>query len=142
MGKLLIALLLVLGCEATALACSCVPPSPPEQSRQAAREIVQGAVAIVVVQALRDFEFASGRGERVRVLRTRWGRAPKQFEIQRRASASSASCDLLLSKGQRKTLILYPAGVGRYRIQNLCSDYLVGTPGHLAVTLQEARRRR
>ncbi|HEX8442602.1 MAG TPA: hypothetical protein VF631_03030 [Allosphingosinicella sp.] len=141
MAKLLIALLLMLGLESRARACSCVPPGPPEQSRQAAREIVQGAVAIVDVQALSDFHFASGRGERVRVLRTRWGRAPKQFEIQRRTSASSASCDLLLAKGQRKTLILYPAGMGRYRIQSLCSDYLVGPPAHLAVTLQEARRR-
>ena len=142
MAKLLIALLLVLGFEAAAWACSCVPPAPPEQSRQAARETVKGAVAIVDVQALSDFQFESGRGERVRVLRTRWGRAPKQFEIQRRPSASSASCDLILAKGQRKTLILYPAGRGRFRIQSLCSDYLVGTPGHLAVTLQEASRRR
>ena len=142
MGKLLIALMLVFGLEGQLLACSCVAPDAPEQSRPAAREAVKGAVAIVDVVALRDYGFASGRGERVRVLRTHFGRAPKQFEIARRASASSASCDLLLGRGQRKTLILYPASRGRFRIQSLCSDFLVGAPGHLAVTLQEARARR
>jgi hypothetical protein len=142
MGKLLIALVLVFGLEAQLLACSCVPPDLPERSRQAARDAVKGAVAIVEVVALRDYDFRSGRGERVRVLRTHFGRAPRQFEIARRTSASSASCDLLLGKGQRKTLILYPAGRSRFRIQSLCSDFLVGAPGHLAITLQEARARR
>lgn len=142
MAKLLIGLLLLLGLEAGAWACSCVPTGPAEQSRQEAREALKGAVAIVEVDVLSEHQFGRASGERVRVRRTLFGRAPRQFEIARRPSASSASCDLLLAKGQRKTVILYPAGRARFRIQTLCSDYLVGAPSHLAITLQEARWRR
>ncbi len=70
-----------------------------------------------------------------------WGEAPREFHIARSGFASSASCDLLLDRGQRKVLILTPAADGRFSIQSLCSDFLVGADGHLAVTLDEARRR-
>ena len=145
MRTLLIGLALALGAETAALACSCIPPSAPAESRGFAQEAVRGAVAIVEGQALTAYR-PGGRGERVRVHRRLWGEAPTEFRIERGDFASSASCDILLVRGQRKVLILYPATDRRqrgrqFRIQGLCSDFLVSDEVHLAVTLQEARRR-
>lgn len=145
MRKLPILLALVLGLEAAALACSCVPPESPQASRAAAREAVRNAVAIVEVDVLSEYRHG-GPGELVRVRRALYGTAPKTFRIQRSSFASSASCDQLLTKGQRKMLILSrPAGnraTGQsFQIQSLCSDYLTGAR-YLPVTLQEARRPR
>jgi hypothetical protein len=141
-----IGLALAMAAETAALACSCLPPGTPAQSRPLAREAVKRAVAIVDVQVLSDYS-AGGAGERVRVRRTLWGKAPAEFRIERSDHASSASCDALLEKGQRKLLILYPARNPRQRgrqfaMQSLCSDYLVSDRGFLQVTLEEARRRR
>ena len=147
MRKLLLGLSLILGLEAAALACSCVAPESPQASRGIAREVVRNAVAIVEVDVLSDYRAGrGGAGEAVRLRRTLFGSAPKTFRIQRGPSASDASCDLLLRKGQRKVLILSkPVGnrfTGRrFQIQSLCSDYLTSDRGYLAVTLQEARRR-
>jgi hypothetical protein len=148
MRKLLLGLSLLLGLEAAALACSCMAPESPEASRGIAREVVRNAVAIVEVDVLSEYRPGpGGAGETVRLRRTLFGSAPKTFRIQRGPSASDASCDLLLRKGQRKVLILSgPAGnrfTGqRFQIQSLCSDYLTSNRGYLAVTLQEARRPR
>ena len=145
MRRLLTGLLLIVAAEGAALACSCIAPGTPEQSRPMAREAVRDAVAIVEADVLSEYR-RGGLGEQVRVRRVLWGRAPREFRIERREFASSASCDLLLTRGQRKVLILYPAptrrrGGRRFTIQNLCSDFLLSDRGHLAVTLQEARRR-
>ena len=141
MRKLLLSLGVILGLEAAALACSCIAPGSPEASRAMARD----AVAIVEVDVLSEYR-PGDPGELVRLRRTLFGKSPKTFRIQRSDFASSASCDLLLSKGQRKVLILSkPPGnrftKQRFQIQSLCSDYLTST-SHLSVTLQEARRRR
>jgi hypothetical protein len=146
MRTFLIGLALALAAETAALACSCIAPGTPAESRPMAREFVKAAVAIVEVQALSEYR-PGGAGERVRVRRTLWGKAPKEFRIERREHASSASCDLLLGKGQRKLLILYPARNPRQRgrqfgMQSLCSDYLLSDRGFLQVTLEEARRPR
>jgi hypothetical protein len=123
-------------------------PESPEASRGIAREAVRNAVAIVEVDVLSEYRPGpGGAGETVRLRRTLFGSAPKTFRLQRGPSASDASCDLLLRKGQRKVLILSrPAGnrfTGqRFQIQSLCSDHLTSGRGYLAVTLQEARRRR
>ena len=143
MRKWLFGMMLIAAAETAALACSCIAPGTPEQSRGLARDAVRNAIAIVEVDVISGYRLGS-IGEQVRVRRVLWGRAPHDFGIERRAFASSASCDLLLAQGQRKVLILYPAATGRHRrftIQNLCSDFLVSNRGHLAVTLQEARRR-
>jgi hypothetical protein len=86
------------------------------------------------------------RGEQVRVRRILFGRAPATFRVYRGAEPSSASCDLELSRGERRILILYSAPQSmfsgpQFRIHGLCSDFLVQNRPHLAVTLQEARRR-
>lgn len=146
MRRILLGLSLVLGLEAAVLACSCMAPGSPEASRTMARQAVGDAVAIVEVDVVSEYR-PGGPGELVRLRRTLFGKSPKTFRIQRGDFASSASCDLLLSKGQRKVLILSrPAGKGstgqRFRIQSLCSDYLTSDRDYLAVTLQEARRRR
>ncbi len=145
MRKFLIGLALVAAAETAALACSCIAPGTPEESRSVARETLRGAVAIVEADVLSEYR-PGGAGEQVRVRRLLWGRAPRDLRIERRDFASSASCDLLLSRGQRRFLILYPAENRRYagrrfRIQSLCSDFLVSDRGFLAVTLEEARRR-
>jgi hypothetical protein len=152
MRRLIAGLLLVIAAEGTALACSCLAPGTPEKSRAYAREAVQRALAIVEADVLSEYR-AGGPGERIRVRKLLWGKAPAEFRIARGAFASGASCDLLLREGESKVLILYdPAEAidrpgtgepeaGTLSIQSLCSDFLVSQPGHLAVTLEEARRR-
>ncbi len=140
MRKLVLGLAALFAAETAALACSCLPPDTPAQSRAAAREAVQDAIAIVEVDVLSEHQFGRSGGERVRVRRTLWGRVPGNFRIARQPSASSASCDVLLTRGQRKTLIVRRSREG-YGIQSLCSDYLT-QPEYLPITLQEARRRR
>ena len=151
MHKLLLFLLLALAAEGVALACSCVRPGTPEESRPLARQVVLGAVAIVEAEALSEYR-PGGLGEQVRVHRVLWGEAPREFRIARTAFDSGASCDLLLAPGERTLLILYPVGArgdgmgrrlgpGQFRIQSLCADFLLSEPGHLQVLIEEARRR-
>jgi hypothetical protein len=152
MRKFLAGLLLVVAAEGIALACSCIAPGAPEESRAYAREAVQRALAIVEADVLSEYR-PGGPGERIRVRKVLWGEAPAEFRIARGPFASGASCDLLLGAGQRKMLILYdPADAidrprtgepakGTLSIQSLCSDFLVSEPGHLQITLEEARRR-
>lgn len=138
MRKLLWVLAVSAGLESAALACSCVPPPPAAEARTAAREAVEGAVAIVEVETLSEYR-PGGRGERVRVLRTLFGKAPATFAIERGPFASSASCDLLLSKGAGAVLIVRAGEGGAYRIQSLCSNFLT-SEDYLPVTIEEARR--
>jgi hypothetical protein len=140
MRSLFYGLLLIAGAESAALACTCISPGTPEETRPIARQAVQRAAAIVEVDVLSEYR-DGGLGEHVRVRRLLWGEAPAEFRIQRREFASSASCDLLLTRGERRLLILYPVRRGRFAIQSLCDDFLLNEPGHLAVTLEEARRR-
>jgi len=135
-----LALLLVAVAEGAALACSCLAPGTPEDSRVFAREAVRNAVAIVEVDVLSEYR-PGGEGELVRVVRTLWGEAPRDVRLARSEFASGASCDLLLAAGQRKLLILSRGQGGRFVMQNLCSDFLLGDGGYLDVTLDEARRR-
>ena len=140
MRHLLLAVLLVAAAETAALACSCMAPGEPEESRAFAREAVRNAVAIAEIEVVSDYR-PGGPGERVRLRRLLWGEAPPEFELQRREFASSASCDLLLDRGQRKVVILSPGRNGRFVIQSLCSDFLV-SDDYLDITLEEARRLR
>ena len=140
MRRLLLALSLFVALEAAALACSCIAPGTPEESRVHARQAVRRAVAIVEVEVLSEYR-PGGEGELVRVRRLLWGEAPPELRLARREFASSASCDLLLTRGQRKLLILSPAPDGRFVMQSLCSDFLLSDRGYLDVTLEEARRR-
>ncbi len=148
MRHLLLGLALIASAEGAALACSCLAPGTREQSRAMAREAVAEASAIVEVEVLSEYDARSRRGEQVRVLRTLFGRAPATFGIERNHPPSSASCDLGLTRGERRVLILYPANArgarpcGSARIHGLCSDTLVNGPDFLAMTLEEARRRR
>ena len=145
------AVLLIAAAESAALACSYIAPGPPEEMRPMARQAVERAVAIVEADVLSEYR-VGGPGERVRVRRVLWGDAPTEFQIARGEFASSASCDLLLTRGERKVLILYPAdggdglgrrlGPGRFTIQSLCSDFLLSDRGYLDITLEEARRLR
>lgn len=137
MRKFILGLALLVGVEGAALACSCMAPDSPEQSRAAARVAVQGVVAIVEAEAITDYR-PNGPGEQVRVHRTLFGQAPETLQIERREFASSASCDLLLNKGERKVLMLRRSEAGTYEMQSLCSDFLT-SERYLPMTMQEAR---
>ena len=136
-----VALLLL---ESGALACSCVAPAAPEGARAAARAALGGASAIVEVQVISPYDRIGRIGERLRVVRLLWGKAPRSILVHRPRVPSSAACDIDLPKAARKVLILYPVGERRaaYAVHNLCSDYLVADPAYRAVTLAEARRLR
>ncbi|HEX8258595.1 MAG TPA: hypothetical protein VF589_13265 [Allosphingosinicella sp.] len=136
MRTIVLGLMLLAGVEGAALACSCIPPGAPEQSRGFAREALQGVTAIVEAEAISDYR-PGGPGEEVRVLRTLFGSAPPTIRLERSEHASSASCDLLLGKGERKVLMLTPAEGGTYRMQSLCSDYLT-SERYLPILLEEA----
>jgi hypothetical protein len=140
MRKLLLVLALAAGAESAALACSCIVPAPPEQSRAEARHAVQDLVAIVEADVLTAYRPGSA-GEQVRVRRTLFGKAPKTLRIDRGPFASSASCDLLLERGKRKVLLLRRGKGGAYQMQSLCSDFLT-SERYLPVVIQEARRTR
>jgi hypothetical protein len=146
MRAIFLAPLLLLGMEAAALACSCAPADTPEQSRDEARQLLTGAVAIVEADILAGYDREQRRSEQVRVAKTLWGKAPRTFQIDRARMPNSAMCDIELAPGKKRVLILYPgrrgpAGARRYMVQNLCADYLVSDPRYLPITLQEARRR-
>lgn len=138
MRKIVLSLALLAGAESAALACSCIAPSPPEESRADARQAVQGIVAIVEAEAITEYR-PGGPGEQVRVHRILFGEAPQTLRIERREFASSASCDLLLNRGERKVLILRRGEGVAYRMQGLCSDYLT-SERYLPITLEEARQ--
>lgn len=138
MRKTLIAAFLIAGVEAAALACSSIMPAGPEQSRASARDAVRGAFAIVEVDVLSGYR-PTGRGEQVRVRRVLFGQAPRTFRIARGPFASDASCDLLLTPGRRKVLILHRDARGGIAMQGLRSDYLTAE-AYLPVTLAEARK--
>lgn len=138
MRKTLLGLVLLVGVESAALACSCMAPGSPEESRAHAREVAPGIVAIVEAEAVTEYRPGTG-GEQVRVNRTLFGSAPPTLRIERGEFASSASCDLLLNRGERKVLILSKGEGGVYRMQSLCSDYLA-SDRYLPILLEEVRR--
>lgn len=134
---MLIGLALAIGLEGAALACSCIPPPPPEESRELIRAAAADAVAVVEVDVLSEYR-SGGVGELVRVRRTLFGEAPRTFHIAREDFASSATCDLLLQKEQRKILILRRREERGFEMHSLCSDFLT-SEAYLPSLLEEAR---
>jgi hypothetical protein len=139
-----LALAFLLLAETAALACSCLRPGSPEESRGHARELMRKASAIVEVDVLAGYDARLDRGEQVRVRRVLAGRAPRSFQVNRLGAPSSAACQMELQPGERRTLILFPAkkagSAARFNIHGLCDDHLVQEP-YLRMTLKEARRR-
>jgi len=138
MRNVLLGLVLLAGVESAALACSCLAPGSPEESRAQAREAAPGIVAVVEAEALTEYR-QGGPGEQVRVHRTLFGNAPQTLRIERSEFASSASCDLLLTRGERKVLLLSRGKDGAYQMQSLCSDYL-SSERYLPILLEEVGR--
>lgn len=137
---LLLAVFILFGGATAAVACSCLMPRSPAEAAHLARSTLQGAVAIVEADVLTGYVERSRTGERLRVRRVLWGRAPASLTLARVGSPSSASCDIEFRPGERRVVILYrrPAGLEPH---NLCSDYLV-RGAYLRVLLREARRLR
>jgi hypothetical protein len=143
--RLLLAALLLIAAETAAFACSCMRPSSPEEVQRLARDVAQGAIALVEVDVLSAYDRRRSRGEQVRVRRVLAGRAPRSFEVERLNFPSSASCDLAFTRGHRTTLILYPAqqrsrtGTPRYRISGLCTSHLMEEPRFQATVRSSIR---
>ena len=133
--------------ESAAIACSCVaPPDDPIELRQYAAQSMNGAVALVEIEALTTY--APGGSERVRVIRTLAGTAPGEFRIQRGPFASSASCDVTYQAGVRDLVILYspteagPSDLPVFRTSGGCTQGMLSKPAfreEVARLLQAAR---
>ena len=118
--------------ETAAIACSCIATDDPAELQRFGAQAAEDAVALVEAEALTSFE-ASRTGERMRVVNVLAGTAPAEFRIERGASPSSASCDVLYSVGERAVVILYPAasssaGLPTYRTSGLCSVHMLDKP--------------
>ena len=125
----------LLSVPTAALACSCLATTDPAELRNLAPESARNAIALVEVETLVPFHESDGAGDRMRVVRTLAGAAAAEFRVERGHLPSSASCDLLFERGQRGTLILYPAAppvargsIPTYRISGLCTDHLLDQP--------------
>src|SRR5688500_6474280 len=138
--KPLLALALLFGGGTAALACSCVVPDPPERAGPMAREILQRAVAIVEADVLTSYDSRLQMGERIRVRRLLWGRAPATLTLARGGYPSSAACGIAFQAGERRVIILFRAdrqmGAGALGPHNLCTDYLTRRE-YLPVLLRE-----
>ncbi|HET6941894.1 MAG TPA: hypothetical protein VFH89_07005 [Sphingomicrobium sp.] len=133
MRHALLAFAALLALPSAANACSCMDTDDPGQLHEFASEAAKDAIALVEVEAVRDYDPGSGTGEEVRLVRTLAGSSAKGFRIERRPFASSASCDDLLRAGQRAVVILYPATSAagkepRFRISGLCTNVLLKKP--------------
>lgn len=142
-----LALLLILGAEGVALACSCIPaPTDPAQARAAAREVARNVVAIVEADVVTGYDRQRQRGETVRVRRVLAGRAPRAFRVHRNGEPNSAACGVELQAGARKFLILHRSRTTApsepvYAIQSLCTDYWVQNARFRDMLVAELRRR-
>ena len=128
------AVVLLIAAETAAIACSCMATDDPVELRRLAAESAKDAVALVEAETIVSFEESKGAGDRMRVVRTLAGSVlPAEFRVARGEMPSSASCDLLIEKGQRDLVLVYPAGATGsdqpvYRISGLCTAHLLDKP--------------
>ncbi|HEX8262519.1 MAG TPA: hypothetical protein VF547_06570 [Allosphingosinicella sp.] len=141
----LLALLLAAAAETAALACSCRQPPDTEAGRQRlAREIAQGASALVEVELVRPYDDRTGRGERLRVRRTLAGRAPPLVDLERHGRPESAACQQEFLPGRRRIVMLYPPQPrsALHRVGSSCTTFLLSDPPFLRAVTEAMRRRR
>jgi len=132
MKRIALAMGALLMLESAALACSCLGTDDPVELRRIATESAEGAIALVEAEALTSFA-ATGKGERMRVVRTLAGSAPAEFTIARRKNPSSASCDVLYEVGERALIVLYPPtgpvkAPHEFRTSGLCAVHMLDRP--------------
>ncbi|HYI47442.1 MAG TPA: hypothetical protein VEX35_03155 [Allosphingosinicella sp.] len=149
MSRFLLALLLLLGGEGAALACSCMmTPTDPAVRAALAREVARDAIALVEVELVAPYDERRGRGEQLRIRRTLAGGARPSFEVERPYTPSSASCDVEFQRGRRTILVLYPPRTGarppaiRYRISSSCSAPMLTNAGFRDAVAAAIRLRR
>lgn len=121
-----------LALETGALACSCLNTDEPAELKRLGAQAAEDAVAVVEAEALTSFE-ATGSGERMKVVRTLAGQAPRQFIVERGPNPSSASCDVLYRVGERALMILYPSPgptdrPTTFRTSGLCTVHFFDKP--------------
>jgi hypothetical protein len=131
-----LALLLLAGAEASALACSCAElPKDPAIRRSWVRDMAQGAIALVEVERIADADPERDIDQRLRVRRILFGRAAGLFAVERRRETARTiedipfTCEMTWSIGDdRRFVLLYPPqrrrGSGpRFRISSACDSY-------------------
>jgi len=130
----LLAAATLIAAETAAIACSCLNTDDPVELKALAVDAAKDAVAMVEVETVVPFAESNGAGDRMRVVQPLAGSAvPAEFRVARSGFPSSASCDLLLAKGQRDVVLLYAApgqsGAGPvYRVSGLCTAHLLDKP--------------
>jgi len=130
---------LIATAETAAIACTCIAlPSDAAERAGLARDVADGAVALVEVELDRPYGAAPGRGERLRVVGTLAGAAPALVEVERDGPPSSAGCDVEFASGRRTIVMLYPAraagetGEAKFRLGDACLTQLVSDAGFRA----------
>ena len=124
----------LIAAETAAIACSCLDTDDPAELKSLAADAAKNAVAMVEVETILSFDESKGAGDRMRLVETLAGApVPAEFRVARTGFPSSASCDLLLAKGQRDVVLLYAApgqsGAGPvYRVSGLCTAHLLDKP--------------
>lgn len=119
MRQAILAAVIALGAESTALACSCLPPLNAADERASADRIANGAVALVEVDVLSPYDRRRRRGELMRVRNVLAGRSTPTFRLSRlRAPDSAGMCDNIYQMGERTIVVLYPAMPQRRRRGN------------------------
>lgn len=127
-----LAVALIATAETAALACTCIAlPTDAAERSGLARDLADGAVALVEVKLERAYDRASGSGERLRVVNTLAGQAPSTAVVERDGPPDTARCDLDFRAGERVIVMLYPprrpeAGEARFRLADRCLTQLVG----------------
>jgi hypothetical protein len=126
------AALLIAAAETAALACTCIAlPADAAERRALARDVADGAVALVEVELERPYDATGGAGERLRVVTTLAGSAPAAVEVERSGPPDGERCDLQFRSGERVIVMLYPpqrpgAGDASFRLADKCLTQLVG----------------
>ena len=133
---LFLATALIATAETAALACTCIAlPTDAAERTSLARDVADGAVALVEVELDRAYDAAAGRGERLRLVATLAGAAPALIDVERDGPPNGAGCDVEFAAGRRTIVMLYPArgavpaGETRFRLADSCLTRLVGDTG-------------
>ena len=132
-----------------AVACMCLEPTTAQQKREFAAKIAAAADAVVDVEQIAPMDPSALRGETYRVVSIHYGRAPGQFELDRRLSRGGdgsvismrTSCDVVPEPGKRTTVVLYRARTpDRFSLGGTCEHLFVNSPGAIDLIREEARR--
>lgn len=156
MRRAMIACAMLIGAEATALACSCAQlPRDATARRSLVREAARDAIALVEVERIADADPENHLEQRLRVRRVLAGRAPRAFyverlevKIERGEDLLAMGCGMDWSIGDRRrfTLLYAPqrplSAVPRFRISSACHSYFLDDRRFRIAVMREVAKRR